>query len=472
MKIQRLYQRLWLMLPLVSFLACSSDDEQAGGTEAGVPLQIELLQVPTRSVIYGTTLPDNSQYGIYVTSGWPNTPITGGNNVAVDYHGGKSTISRDILLDETECPVYAYYPYSAQQSLDKMTLEVESQTDYLYGMAVREDGSKDFISKYNPVARIQMSHALALLRFNIIQAGEASQSNTISSIILYESPVKCTMDLTDNKLSNYEYGNNEVDCKLTVTSSVQTVDVLAIPSEKQYLGLCFMLNGNTQYVNRTLNLQPGNCYSFLVTVESSDKLTISKAIITPRENNTMPSLNLDADILPIGGTIGTPVDLGLSVKWADHNVGADTPEKLGGRYYWGDPTGTATSSNYVEPPLSNICNTEYDIAKAQWGGGWRLPSYDEIKELVDNTTFQWTTKNGAQGGLFTSKKAGYTNRSIFIPWKGSKWTESDIMNSSVWTGTKVSSRSSAWLLMFDEEGAYDTYSSSLIYTNHIRPVCN
>ena len=34
-----------------------------------------------------------------------------------------------------------------------------------------------------------------------------------------------------------------------------------------------------------------------------------------------------------------PVDLGLSVLWADRNVGATSEFDLGGRYGWGDPTG-------------------------------------------------------------------------------------------------------------------------------------
>ena len=47
----------------------------------------------------------------------------------------------------------------------------------------------------------------------------------------------------------------------------------------------------------------------------------------------------------MGGTVGTAVDLGLSVKWADHNVGAKTISDYGGLYGWADPTGKKTSAN-------------------------------------------------------------------------------------------------------------------------------
>ena len=44
------------------------------------------------------------------------------------------------------------------------------------------------------------------------------------------------------------------------------------------------------------------------------------------------------------------VDLGLSVKWATCNVGANSPEDYGDYYAWGE---TSTKSSYVY----NICET-------------------------------------------------------------------------------------------------------------------
>ena len=38
-------------------------------------------------------------------------------------------------------------------------------------------------------------------------------------------------------------------------------------------------------------------------------------------------------------TAGDAIDLGLSVKWANRNIDAPSPEKSGGLYGWGDPTG-------------------------------------------------------------------------------------------------------------------------------------
>ena len=118
-----------------------------------------------------------------------------------------------------------------------------------------------------------------------------------------------------------------------------------------------------------------------------------------------------------------PVDLGLSVKWADFNLGATTDTEPGLLVGWGDVTGTNRSVNLkyfpVERPLGNIIKGKYDIAKQKWGDLWRLPSTDEIQELVDHCTWTWTTKNGVSGYQVASQKPGNTN-SIFIPVTGSR----------------------------------------------------
>ena len=85
------------------------------------------------------------------------------------------------------------------------------------------------------------------------------------------------------------------------------------------------------------------------------------------------------------------VDLGLSVKWATRNVGAAGPEGIGGYYSWGE-------------------------TESKLGGSWRMPTSDEISELIENCTWTWASVNGKIGFLITSNKPGYTDRSIFLPY--------------------------------------------------------
>jgi hypothetical protein len=112
------------------------------------------------------------------------------------------------------------------------------------------------------------------------------------------------------------------------------------------------------------------------------------------------------------------VDLGLSVKWASCNVGATTPEGYGGLYGWADPSGTKISTNSDDYPSANppseISGTEYDIARAKWGGKWRMPTKAEVQELSGKCTWTWTTQNGVDG----MKVVGPNGNSIFLPAAG------------------------------------------------------
>ena len=66
------------------------------------------------------------------------------------------------------------------------------------------------------------------------------------------------------------------------------------------------------------------------------------------------------------------VDLGLSVMWADCNIGSDNPYNHGMLCGWADITGGKGSEEIndypsANPPL-NICgNSSYDIAYSKWG---------------------------------------------------------------------------------------------------------
>ncbi len=113
------------------------------------------------------------------------------------------------------------------------------------------------------------------------------------------------------------------------------------------------------------------------------------------------------------------VDLGLSVKWATCNVGASSPSDYGDYYAWGE---TSTKSEYTEEnsktygrSMGSIAgNPAYDVARANWGGTWRLPTRDEIDELVDECEWTWT----AQGGHNGYKVTGPNGNSIFLPAAG------------------------------------------------------
>ena len=135
------------------------------------------------------------------------------------------------------------------------------------------------------------------------------------------------------------------------------------------------------------------------------------------------------------------VDLGLSVKWASCNLGAIFPERSTPAYAWGETeTKTSftwdtykwaiknannpfeykvikycTSNSYGERDGKTVLDPGDDAAHVLLGGRWRMPTRDDLKELIDNCTISSFTYGGIQGVLFRSNIEGYTDRWIFIP---------------------------------------------------------
>ena len=119
------------------------------------------------------------------------------------------------------------------------------------------------------------------------------------------------------------------------------------------------------------------------------------------------------------------VDLGLSVKWATCNVGATSPEDYGHYFAWGEtsPKDEYTEENCstYEKQINDIAgDAQYDAATANWGGDWRMPTYSEQKELLNNCTWIWTTQNGVKG--YNVK--GPNGNSIFLPAAGYRYGSS------------------------------------------------
>lgn len=133
------------------------------------------------------------------------------------------------------------------------------------------------------------------------------------------------------------------------------------------------------------------------------------------------------------------IDLGLSVKWANMNVGATKPEGYGDYFAWGETkskgvyewstykwcngshrsqTKYCVSSDYGIVDNKTTLEQEDDAAYMNWGGTWRMPTKKELEELMANCTWTWTTQKGVNGCQVTSKVNG---NSIFLPAAGERY---------------------------------------------------
>ena len=147
------------------------------------------------------------------------------------------------------------------------------------------------------------------------------------------------------------------------------------------------------------------------------------------------------------------VDLGLSVKWATMNLGAvEKPREYGGRYAWGETSVKSTytkenSKTYRDNDLENISgNSDYDAARALWGGPWRMPTFAEMEELVSKCSWSWTGCG--------CKVTGPNGNSIYLPAAGYDQGNGVICkesNGSYWSSSDAGAEYACWL-RFDEYG--------------------
>lgn len=116
------------------------------------------------------------------------------------------------------------------------------------------------------------------------------------------------------------------------------------------------------------------------------------------------------------------VDLGLTVKWASFNIGGERPEDCGDFFAWGE---LSTKDNYgwKDYSLSNVktlLDPGDDIATVSLGEGWRMPSRSEFEELMNEDNCEWSVSSSGSriGVTVTGKKAGFTEKTIFLPAAG------------------------------------------------------
>ena len=133
------------------------------------------------------------------------------------------------------------------------------------------------------------------------------------------------------------------------------------------------------------------------------------------------------------------VDMGLSVHWATCNIGASSPERVGQYYAWGETEVKAEydwstykygdSEGYMTKYCPNpaygvngysdsltVLEPDDDVAQVLWGDDWRMPTYEEITELIENCDFQWIEQGDVIGYYVTSRVEGYEKSSIFLPY--------------------------------------------------------
>lgn len=195
-------------------------------------------------------------------------------------------------------------------------------------------------------------------------------------------------------------------------------------------------------------VHPENAEEVTVTWSSSDPsvATVSDGTVTAvkigKATITAVAEGLSAECAVTVFYDAPAVDLGLSVKWASYNVGAQKEEEPGSYFAWGETLEKGTYSwekdgDYKWGVVNPVASPKYGLTKytagaeggdglktlqpeddpatTSWGGKWRTPTIDEIKELFDSSKCEWTWDAEKKGYIVKGVKTGNT---IFLPAAG------------------------------------------------------
>lgn len=344
----------------------------------------------------------------------------------------------------------------------KAVQEESTGTDYLVSNPVLISDVNDEI--INNGVSLTMRHVMSKFQFVVKNLGTSNIHVTSATVYLPNSDFKATYTQTSESGSDLagtwtwkDYENSEdydaavmegttflSDNEIEPTKSLSSGEYFIAPKEGMnlFFDITYELRDDDGNAFKTVNIEKRQFQMDMLTG------VFSKAILEIDmdgfiRNITFSSVTLDGyqndenyDLAEKVDGHGF-VDLGLpsGVKWATANIGAKNETEAGLYFWWGDVVGHEASEHYAfseyNPEIityskskdwlttngvidGNTFTSAYDAAKQQWGGGWRMPSEAELKELQDYCSWTWASKNGKTG----MRVSGPNGNTLFIPCAG------------------------------------------------------
>lgn len=393
--------------------------------------------------------------------------------------------------------IVAYYPATAGTSFSVAT---DQTADASYKASDLMFASITNQAKQSEAVNLAFSHKMAKLNVNIT-AGQGVSSITSVSILNVKPTVSFNQATGAVGEATGSATTIAISNKGAAVIPAQTIDgeLLSIVTDK----------GMATYSVSNKAFGAGQLYTLNITVNTLAVGTTT-AITGWTSEGTVTVNPVTKQKTPPGLEA---IDMGNGLKWANMNVGAEDVTDYGDYFAWGETmpyyqdghaqdnsctnwivgksgynwtsyslcSGTSTSMikyckstyyGYVDD--KTVLEGTHDAACANWGGTWRMPTEEEWTWLLDNCNWQWTRQTGVWGMLVTSKIAGYTSNSIFLPAAGCR-TDDGRYNASdrgyYWSASLDDSYSNgARYVLFYKDDDPSTKYESRYWGFSIRPV--
>jgi hypothetical protein len=375
--------------------------------------------------------------------------------------------------EESALSFMAYYPPSA----DMCRLDVPTKV-----LTFTPDGETDIMaadttinaSKDEGNVALTFNHLLAHVKMNVACSDDVADASFVLTGLSLEAPESATYFYEKDLLSVaeenkvYSFIASEAE-NAALTTTGKEIGSVMVPTQQGVLHLLTVNYSVTigkttkEYTKKKeIELKAGYVNQLNITVKSDKPILIS-ASVNPWLNGDTLEITLPNDgMTDLSGQDANGrryIDLGLPSRtlWAAWNIGADSQEKAGGFYAWGETT--TKDGQYIDKTYTWICDSEDDpyrrgsgkdeldladdAAYFNWGEGWCMPSLDQFLELINEefTTWAYETLGDMPGVRFTSKK--FPENSIFLPAAGGN--SGDVVpvgNGEYWTRSRYEGSSS------------------------------
>ena len=272
----------------------------------------------SRAIITETTFPDDSRIGVTLLN-------TAGNeydgveysNLQYAFDGTDWNVvepHKVPLLSSTAGKAIAYYPYGETVDYTAMTIETDTQIDYLYS-------NWETVNNARPEANFTMNHALSAIRVILKKkdsyAAKAVATNIMAKSTAFVESAKINAGAAENKYS--EWSTGEADVTVPVVTKVPDAtggqildnttdnftDIVVVPAEAAGTSVVFTVtieDENGQALNYTVDTEfttamaPGNIYQFTLTLDATGFSTSSVFIIP--WGDPVPSGKGDETLVP------------------------------------------------------------------------------------------------------------------------------------------------------------------------------
>ena len=283
--------------------------------------------------------------------------------------------------------------------------------------------------------------------------------NVADKSVTWASSDKSVVEVTDGIVVAVGVGNTEIivklgdlvdRCKVTVVVSAKSI-MLNPDSIDLMVGDSETLTATVEPANTTDKVEWASSAESIATVKDGVVTAVAKGTVAITAKAGTRSAT--CDVMVIEPFKFRPVDLGLSVKWANANIGAEFEEAYGDYYAWGevepyyscqDPLTWKEGKTGYYWESYKWCNGSYDaltkyntvddktvldksddVAHVELGDNWRMPTDAEWMELEMNCAWTWMTQNNINGRLVTAPNGN----SIFLPaagyWQGTSLYDVD-----------------------------------------------